>query len=688
VVFDGQSLNQVPAGHSYPETTMGTYQPAVPWFNVAVGGASWTQLTATRAQRFARIPGYGYGIWVGCGGTTDLAVELDNGATLYANYWAYSDAARAAGFSYIIATTITPSTTFDATMETNRVAANALILADASNKFDAVCDFAADPRLDDPSDTTYYTGGLHFTAAGADVAAELMAPVLAAALPSTTFSGTPTGTPATLLTETGDPLLTETGLPLLTETALWAPGDPWPGTPGGASRDGWSPYVRLYLVADIGAGQPFTVGPDPAAKLNRGNVVAYPGQTVDSTLTVDLTADLTALHVQAGANTAAGVLSSSDAAVLDAELWDPDGKYDPLNPYSPYGLNSAQRLTGGNPVRCTAEIVNPDTAGITSIPMFTGTADLWAASWAKEPYDRRTNLQATDATKLFNKQQLPPETSFVGLFDSIRGRVERVAATFGWTGDILGPAVWTDGHLSALGMQDTDMGGTGWDQLHEAIELEVGFVHFSRAGALRWLDRTAWTHKSFPRILLGDMSDDPDAHDIVTDAVPLAFNKNLYNSIDAAPKPASGPPLFDHVESTQSVAAWGEQHLTRGDLPVVSSDDSLAWAQYVLALHAYPQTTLESVTVQPSVSSAPWTAYIGVLGAGLVTSIIRTLWKPPNQPVVPIDSRMVGWSMDVDPWEWSLELKLVSANMSTNAPVFTVGPAVRDALNAGNIIGF
>jgi hypothetical protein len=162
---------------------MQTYHPGIPWSNVGIGGASWTQLARNRTQRFGQwVPPFGTGIWVGCGGTTDLSVELDTGATIYADYWAYTDAARAAGFDYVIATTITPSTSFSGPVETQRLAANTAILADASNKFDAVCDFAADPRLDDPADTTYYTTGLHFTNAGADVAAELMAPYLTAAL--------------------------------------------------------------------------------------------------------------------------------------------------------------------------------------------------------------------------------------------------------------------------------------------------------------------------------------------------------------------------------------------------------------------------------------------------------------------------------------------------------------------------
>jgi hypothetical protein len=72
----------------------------------------------------------------------------------------------------------------------------------------------------------------------------------------------------------------------------------------------------------------------------------------------------------------------------------------------------------------------------------------------------------------------------------------------------------------------------------------------------------------------------------------------------------------------------------------------------------------------------------------LVTAIIRTMWTPPGQDTVPVDSRIVGLSMDITPWDWSIELRTVSANLSTAAPIFTVGPSARDTLDAGNIVGF
>lgn len=181
VVFDGQSLNLEPdAATCYPTVLMEEYVTpyAKPYANVALGATSWTNNYTSAPHRC-----FQYGkcspvtILIMCGGTADLSAfggELDTGAELYADMSAYADAARAAGFGYVINTTV-QDFNGGATPETNRLDANTLIIADADDKFDYVVDFAGDPRLDDSNDTTYYhTDKVHPNAAGAAVMAELM----------------------------------------------------------------------------------------------------------------------------------------------------------------------------------------------------------------------------------------------------------------------------------------------------------------------------------------------------------------------------------------------------------------------------------------------------------------------------------------------------------------------------------
>lgn len=184
-VFDGQSLNFAPLATNYPRTTMANF-PAVPWNNIGVAGTSWTVLGNTALQRTDRWAAKSnFSVLIMCGGTSDiLAPESNDGPTVYSDMVGYGNARRAAGFDYVIATTITPDTAMTGTENTNRVNANALILGDASAAFDVKVDFAGNASLSDASNATYYTDGLHWTTAGAAVAASMMTPVLTTLLVS------------------------------------------------------------------------------------------------------------------------------------------------------------------------------------------------------------------------------------------------------------------------------------------------------------------------------------------------------------------------------------------------------------------------------------------------------------------------------------------------------------------------
>src|SRR5580765_6094357 len=120
---------------------------------------------------------------------------------------------------------------------------------------------------------------------------------------------------------------------------MWAPGDPWPGTEGGAGRPGWSPYVQFYLQAEIAGGDPFRMGPDPADRLNDGNIMSRAGglDTDDdvTSLWVDLACDCVDVEINLGSQTGAGILSQSEAGTLTATFSDPDGNLDPYNTQGP-----------------------------------------------------------------------------------------------------------------------------------------------------------------------------------------------------------------------------------------------------------------------------------------------------------------------------------------------------------------
>lgn len=167
LVFDGQSLNLMPVGNTYPALLMVGRVGA--WAAVAISAASWTTLATTRTARLGQLGrACTPSVLVMCGGTTDLT-DGDSGATVCADMESYATAARALGFDYVVACTITPSIGFTGPQETQRLAANVAIRASAG--FDAVADLVADSRLATITGT-YYADGIHWTAAGAAAAAE------------------------------------------------------------------------------------------------------------------------------------------------------------------------------------------------------------------------------------------------------------------------------------------------------------------------------------------------------------------------------------------------------------------------------------------------------------------------------------------------------------------------------------
>jgi hypothetical protein len=169
---------------------------------VAIAGTSWADLTPSRTVRSYRHANSGQvrTILVMNGGTSDYL----NGATGSATYGViktYAQGATAAGYDRIIVCTTTPSTSvtdgFSPAQNVQRKAGNDLLIGNADAAFDAVVDLASDSSLSSPgsphsgttwygtgnlidtTNTTYYTDGLHWTAAGCADAASSINPALA-----------------------------------------------------------------------------------------------------------------------------------------------------------------------------------------------------------------------------------------------------------------------------------------------------------------------------------------------------------------------------------------------------------------------------------------------------------------------------------------------------------------------------
>jgi lysophospholipase L1-like esterase len=206
IVADGQSHSVVPLGAAIPDVV--GMELDHPVSNVARGGTSWSTLLTTIDTRLApALPDdpSSTTVLLMIGGSTDVA-EGDSAATVYEDAVAYATAARAlaAGNLYIVVATIPPIEPnllnqyhFTEAEEAVRVAANALILADASGAFDAAVDIAVAP-YDDPPDPTYVqVDQTHLTLAGArGIAEDIVIPAVENLLARPARSGVPAAAPS------------------------------------------------------------------------------------------------------------------------------------------------------------------------------------------------------------------------------------------------------------------------------------------------------------------------------------------------------------------------------------------------------------------------------------------------------------------------------------------------------------
>lgn len=180
-VFHGQSLNDTPAPPGdYP--TLCVAGTRIVRVLAAHGGYTMEQLQpyepsevdpyANLARKTAALI---------CTGSSDIW-DGESGVGLYAEHVAWAARRRAAGFDKVIACTLVGNQTNTSPQNTERLGFNVLLLADASAAFDDVVDLDA-TALATWTDGTYYQGdGIHWKAAGAQLAADTIRPVLVAQL--------------------------------------------------------------------------------------------------------------------------------------------------------------------------------------------------------------------------------------------------------------------------------------------------------------------------------------------------------------------------------------------------------------------------------------------------------------------------------------------------------------------------
>jgi len=393
-------------------------------------------------------------------------------------------------------------------------------------------------------------------------------------------------------------------------------------------------------------------------------------------------------------------LTKASAGTLTAKLYDPDGKYDPMNGHGVYSLGGSTRLIPGAPVRAFAEVINNpvNTAnpGLVRYPLFTGTADRWSTNWTRWPGERTAELVATDTTKQFVKFD-QPEQPPQGAGDPVLPRLQRIATFFGWTGTIDGA-----GGGSTTTLQATTLAQSGWELFNRTLDDDLGFGWFAPTQpSATWQPSFMvafggiWSVAPTVAIDIGCQPDgvtSPHYYDIAVDTVPLGFDAQLRNAVYASRTGGT----MQTVRNASSITKFGEQSLQRTDLGLQTDTQVIAWAQTLVNWGGYPHTTLESITLQPQVepvaadtTTGPWSAFKPLLffSTTLVTRAVHVVFDEAPDYTADVVVRVCGVKHSVTPYEWLVELQTVPASVVPDTVTFTMGPDARDRLDAGFLLG-
>jgi len=468
----------------------------------------------------------------------------------------------------------------------------------------------------------------------------------------------------------------------------------WPGSPG-AARGGpqlpWGDSVALVVRAALLSGTSWHIGPHAADRLDSGNVIGpLSGSVVDAAgrLWVDLACDTMNVEVGDSSSTGIGVVSRDEASTLVLTLYDPDRRYDPANSSGPYWLHGQSRLTAGTPIEVTAEVLNDAGTGVVSFPLFSGLVDTWSSEVEPVFADRRATVTASGAIKQLTSRDYGQDDTPVGASDTYKQRVDRILTRFGWPG-----TATQYGATSTARMAATDFQGSAWENLVDAADAEVGFLHVLPNGNVDVFTREYLLTLPLPAPALVLGCGVSGAYDIATALVLAAIDDQLRNAVYAnrSSTGTGDTPVVQVARSPASIGAHGgvEAIYRKDKLTLIDDPTVAAWAQWVVALFAYPQPTARTVELVPQQyqghDAQLWRA---VLGMRVLRDILRTVWTPDDGSA-PLDVRswVMGVRHTISPTQWVVRFDLMAATRQA-AKVWTMGPHANDKLNDANVIGW
>lgn len=475
----------------------------------------------------------------------------------------------------------------------------------------------------------------------------------------------------------------------------WDPGDPWPGTPGGAQSPSWSDYLRLYVYAAIQGGTTFQWGPAPADRLDNGNVygpgAGAPGPPAPAgRLWVDLSCDVLDLDTHLGGTRPDGAIATSEAGTARLSLRDPDRIYDPLNPSSPFQYGGRSRLMPGTPILVWVEhivniggalltegsdvlvteagdtLVTEDNAStLTTYRLHNGTVDTWSSPWQAHPENRRAIVVSSDAVKELVALDFGEQPA-VGAGDTVNQRITRVLTHYGWTGP-------TRLDASAITLQATTLAQSAWELIGRASEDEIGFVYLDAWGTLQFHNRDTWGSAPDPALTLGC----PEGHDAMIAADVMSANLDIRNAVYATRVDGAQ----QVARSDASIALYGTHSYKRTDLGLQNDSQAAQWAIYLVTLQGFPRARVDMATAYPAFSEDIWPDLLGLV---LVDDRVRILWSPPDgSPPVDTSGRAIGMDHRISRTSWETDVNLVLADLFGR--VLHWGPHPDDRLTSGYV---
>ena len=406
----------------------------------------------------------------------------------------------------------------------------------------------------------------------------------------------------------------------------------------------WQDIIDLRVEAAVSPGRPMKWGPlepgDNDARLNFGRVWGpwdvLPGDPDAQGLWVDISEAVTELEWTGGAVSSDTVFGRWEAAQMRAVFHDPQLLLDPTNSQSPL----VSRTVPNTPIRIRAGYRPapgepcPDGELRT---VFGGYVDTWAPQWNAEPFERMTEVTATDGTKILAAFDTNALDVPVGSGETASQRIHRILDHAGW------PAEQRNITPGGFRMLSTDHAQPAWTELLLTADSDMGYCWLDTDGSLSY--RTGEEIRSHagdePSVIFGT-----GGLDCLLAAVPSFAADSIRNVITA-----SNGTVTRTVADESSVFRYRAHSYRRTDLKMNSAAQLQQWLDQVLFVGSMPRRLISQILMD--CTRAPEAFRWTLVPDALV--VWQVSWTPPGDGTAHTVTQYVqpaGWVHNVTADEW------------------------------------